>query len=78
MHHTCRNHGSHFEKAKTAFEDGAGREEATAAEPTERATRLSTDEESSAGGVVDEKHEVERHEKCEAVSVEHREKAGHA
>jgi MFS transporter, SHS family, lactate transporter len=23
----CRNHGSHFEKAKTAFKEGAGRDE---------------------------------------------------
>jgi len=25
--HPCRNHGSHFEKAKTAFEQGGGRDE---------------------------------------------------
>ncbi|TEB27753.1 carboxylic acid transporter [Coprinellus micaceus] len=71
------NHGSHFEKAKTAFEDGAGREEVTGADPAEKATGSSTDEESSAGGVVDEKQEVEKDEKAgAAVSVEHREKAG--
>jgi MFS transporter, SHS family, lactate transporter len=35
----CRNHGSHFEKAKTAFEEGGGRDELVDAPEVLRARR---------------------------------------
>jgi len=52
-----RNHGSHFEKAKTAFEEGAANEQPIADESVEQEKRSSDNESGNEkGGVVlDEK-----------------------
>jgi len=48
-----RNHGSHFEKAKAAFEEGAANEEPIVDEPVEQEERSSDNESGNEkGGVV--------------------------
>ena len=44
VHLPCRNHAAHFEKAKTAFEEGAGNDEIEVDEFPMDKFRLSDDE----------------------------------
>lgn len=51
-----RNHGSHFEKAKTAIEEGGGRGELAEDDEIRRARGSGSDSRPTSVSVEDEKH----------------------
>jgi MFS transporter, SHS family, lactate transporter len=53
MRQPCRNHASHFEKAKPAFEEGAGDDELEADEIPSRDRLFDDDEKASVKRIKD-------------------------